>query len=66
MDRIHTTPCRFSIYWAFPFEDEKTVAYLQNMQNDDGSYDSVFLAFYSLKACCCSTRNQSRIPGHIF
>ena len=24
------------------FKDEKTVAYLQNMQNDDGSYDSVF------------------------
>ena len=32
------------------FKDEKTVAYLQNMQNDDGSYDSVFLAFYSLKS----------------
>jgi hypothetical protein len=32
------------------FKDEKTVAYLQNMQNDDGTYDSVFLAFYSLKS----------------
>jgi len=33
-----------------PFNDEKTVAYLQNMQNDDGSYDSIFAAFYSLKS----------------
>lgn len=33
-----------------PFTDEKTVSYLQNMQHDDGSYDSVFSAFYSLKS----------------
>lgn len=32
------------------FKDAKTVTYLQNIQNDDGSYDSVFLAFYSLKS----------------
>jgi hypothetical protein len=35
---------------ATPFKDEKTVAYLQNMQHDDGSYDNVFSAFYSLKS----------------
>lgn len=33
-----------------PFQDEKTVAYLRNMQNEDGSYDSVFSAYYFLKS----------------
>ncbi|MBN1829564.1 MAG: hypothetical protein JW884_10530 [Deltaproteobacteria bacterium] len=33
-----------------PFHDDKTVAWLQNMQHDDGSYDSIFNAFYSLKS----------------
>jgi len=33
-----------------PFEDEKTVVWLQYMQNSDGSYDSVFSAYYVLKS----------------
>ncbi len=32
------------------FRDGKTVSYLQGMQNDDGSYDSVFMAYYALKS----------------
>lgn len=32
------------------FKDKKTIAYLQNMQHGDGSYDSIFAAFYSLKS----------------
>ncbi len=32
-----------------PFQDEKTVTRLQNMQHSDGSYDSIFSAFYSIK-----------------
>jgi hypothetical protein len=32
-----------------PQEDPRTVNYLQEMQHSDGSYDSVFAAFYSLK-----------------
>jgi len=32
-----------------PFQDEKTAVYLRNMQHDDGSYDSVFSAYYSIK-----------------
>lgn len=31
-------------------EDSKTAAYLQKMQQEDGSYDSIFAAFYSLKS----------------
>lgn len=33
-----------------PLKDTKTAAYLQKMQHEDGSYDSVFAAFYSLKS----------------
>jgi len=33
-----------------PFKDPKTESYLQYMQNADGSYDSIFAAFYSLKS----------------
>lgn len=33
-----------------PFQDEKTVNYLRNVQRDDGSYDSIFSAFYSIKS----------------
>lgn len=32
-----------------PFQDERTADYLRTMQHDDGSYDSVFSAFYSIK-----------------
>jgi hypothetical protein len=32
----------------FDFEDEKTTAYLQNLQHDDGSYDSIFSDFYAV------------------
>jgi hypothetical protein len=32
----------------FHFEDEKTATYLKNLQHDDGSYDSVFAAFYAV------------------
>jgi hypothetical protein len=35
---------------GFPPEDPKTAAYLQKMQHEDGSYDSIFAAFYSLKS----------------
>ena len=31
-------------------ENPKTIVYLRNMQHKDGSYDSVFAAFYSLKS----------------
>jgi len=34
---------------AVPFQDEKTVDYLQTMQHGDGTYDSVFSAFYSIR-----------------
>jgi hypothetical protein len=44
------------------FNDEKTVAYLQNMQNDDGSYDSVFLAFYSLKSLLLLNEKSKQDP----
>jgi len=30
------------------FNDNKTVSFLQNMQQNDGSYDSIFAAFYSV------------------
>jgi len=33
-----------------PFHDERTVSYLQAMQHEDGSYDNVFISFYSLKS----------------
>lgn len=32
----------------FNFEDENTVMYLQNLQHDNGSYDSIFSAFYAV------------------
>jgi hypothetical protein len=32
------------------FKDDKTVAYLRNMQDKAGSYESIFLAYYSLKS----------------
>ncbi len=30
------------------FNDDKTVSFLQNMQHNDGSYESIFAAFYAL------------------
>lgn len=44
------------------FQDGKTVSYLQGMQNDDGSYDSVFMAFYSLKSLQLAEREPRRDP----
>ncbi|MFB3926148.1 MAG: prenyltransferase/squalene oxidase repeat-containing protein [Syntrophales bacterium] len=32
------------------FRDSKTVEYLKSMQNDDGSYENIFMAFYSIKS----------------
>lgn len=32
-----------------PFADEKTVSYLEKLQSPDGSYESIFSAFYSIK-----------------
>ncbi|MBN1548275.1 MAG: hypothetical protein JW902_16615 [Syntrophaceae bacterium] len=43
-----------------PFYDERTVAYLRSMQQEDGSYDSVFAAFYSLKSLLI----MNQAPGH--
>jgi hypothetical protein len=37
-------------FLEFDFEDEKTVTYLQNLQHDDGSYDSIFSAFYAVNS----------------
>ncbi|MDD5232832.1 MAG: prenyltransferase/squalene oxidase repeat-containing protein [Syntrophales bacterium] len=34
---------------GFDFRDDRTLLYLKSMQNPDGSYDSVFKAFYSLQ-----------------
>lgn len=33
-----------------PFSDENTVSYLERLQLPDGSYESIFSAFYSIKA----------------
>lgn len=44
------------------FNDEKTVAYLQNMQNADGSYDSIFAAFYSLKSLLLLDKESKQDP----
>ena len=44
------------------FKDEKTVAYLQNMQNDDSSYDSIFAAFYSLKSLLLLNKEPKQDP----
>jgi hypothetical protein len=32
-----------------PFADERTVSYLEKLQSPDGSYESIFSAFYSIK-----------------
>lgn len=32
------------------FKDENTVAYLRNLQNNHGSYNSIYSAFYSIKS----------------
>ena len=32
-----------------PFEDEATVAYLKGMQRPDGSYDSIYAAYFSIR-----------------
>lgn len=45
-----------------PFHDEKTVAWLQNMQHDDGSYDSIFSAFYSIKSLRLMNEKPARDP----
>jgi hypothetical protein len=33
-----------------PFEDEATVAYLKGMQRPDGSYDSIYAAYFSIRS----------------
>ena len=35
-------------FLEFNFADEKTIVYLQNLQHHDGSYNSIFSAFYSV------------------
>jgi hypothetical protein len=45
-----------------PFQDEKTVSYLRNMQGKDGSYDSVFAAYYSLKSLLLLNEAPQRDP----
>lgn len=45
-----------------PLHDKKTVAFLQGMQNGDGSYDSVFMAFYSFKSLHLAGREPVRDP----
>jgi hypothetical protein len=45
-----------------PFQDEKTVAYLRNMQNNDGSYDNIFSAFYSIKSLKLLNEKTERDP----
>ena len=45
-----------------PYRGRNTVAYLQNMQNGDGSYDSVFMAFYSLKGLRLFGEESRRDP----
>jgi hypothetical protein len=35
-------------FLEFNFADEKTIVYLQNMQHLDGSYESIFSAFYAV------------------
>ena len=45
-----------------PLHDKKTVAFLQGMQNGDGSYESVFMAFYSLKSLQLAEREPERDP----
>lgn len=46
------TYCALSILKLLdiPFHDDRTVAYLRDMQHEDGVYDSAFAAFYSLKS----------------
>jgi hypothetical protein len=44
------------------FNDEKTIAYLQNMQNADGSYDGIFAAFYSLKSLLLLDQESRQDP----
>lgn len=46
-----------------PFHDEKTAAWLQNMQHDDGSYDSIFSAFYSLESLRLLNEKPTRNPA---
>ncbi len=43
-----------------PFHDKKTAAWLQNTQHGDGSYDSIFSAYYSIK----SLRLLKEKPAH--
>ena len=55
---------------GIPYQGRNTVAYLQNMQNGDGSYDSVFMAFYALKGLQLAGAESRRDPwpyilGHI-
>jgi len=46
-----------------PFQDEKTVAYLQSMQHSDGSYDSLFSAFYSIKSLLLLNEKTTHDPA---
>lgn len=46
-----------------PFSDEKTVSFLRDMQKPDGSYDSIFSAFYSLKGLQLLNKNPLHDPS---
>lgn len=45
-----------------PFRDEQTAAYLKRMQHEDGSYDSLFSAFYSIKSLLFLKEKPTRDP----
>jgi hypothetical protein len=45
-----------------PFQDEKTVDYLQTMQHGDGTYDSVFSSFYSIRGLQLLKREPRHHP----
>jgi hypothetical protein len=48
---------------GYDFGDEKTVRYLQSMQNEDGSYDNIFKAFYSLQGLRIMNEMPLRDPA---
>lgn len=45
-----------------PFTDERTVTYLENLQHSDGTYESIFSAFYSIKGLLLLNRKPSHDP----
>lgn len=44
------------------FEDEATVAYLRRTQHPDGSYDSVYAAYYAIKSLALLGERPSLDP----